>query len=219
VRNCSGRIFQWPAKSPEERCRALGGPDGSRIESQQFLSRPRIVLVSGRVSRGADNCGPNHLIQWQVSEPDNRNPKCTNRLDAGAGICNRRGFDFEDAAREYVRSRSRSCGDNVRESLRHDLTIAISYEKGNQCPSPQSSPPQAGRGGLSSRLWEEFNKWMELMTKCNTSALLGGQQITVDPFTSRTLLIADADPLREDWQDVRLRARACNAEYNDSWIK
>jgi len=142
VRNCSGRIFQWLTKSPEERYRALGGPDGSRIESQQFLSWPRIVLVSGRVSRGADNRGPNRLIRWQVSEPDNRNPKCTNRLDAGAGICNRRAFDFANDAREYVRNRSRSCGDNVRESLGYDLTIALSYEKGNR--SPHLNPLPAG---------------------------------------------------------------------------
>ena len=170
VRNCSGHIFQWPTKSPEEHYRVLAGPDGSRIESQQFLSWPRIVLVSGRISRGADNRGPNHPIQWQVSESDNRNPECTNRSDAGAGICNRRGFDFEDDAREYVRNPSRSCGDNVPDSLGHGLTIAFFCEKG--IAPPHLNPLPASGERRIKRTDYRRNYYRDgLMTKWNTTTL------------------------------------------------
>lgn len=144
VRDCSKSVFQELTKSPEERYRVLLGLDDSKSERRQFLVWPEIVLGLDRVFPGGDNHDLNHPIRWQVSRPDNRNPGCRDRWDAVGGICNLRGFDFEDGARECVRSRSNIGGDNERESLTDCLTFTISYEKKNGCPSPQSSP--RGRG-------------------------------------------------------------------------
>jgi hypothetical protein len=150
VRDCSGGNFQWQTKSPEERYRALRGSDGSRIERGRFPAWPKIDLASGRAFPGADNHGPNHPVRWQVSEPDNRNRGRTNRLDAAAGICNRRSFDFEDDAREYVRSRSHFCGDNGPDSLGYYLTDCHFLREGKS-PAPHLNPlPASGERRIRS---------------------------------------------------------------------
>jgi hypothetical protein len=122
VRDCSGSSFQSKTKSPEERYRALRGSDGSRIEQPRFLAWPKIALASGRAFHGADNRGPIRPVRWQVSEPGNRNRGRTNRLDAAAGICDRRSFDFAGDAGGCARTLSHFCGDNGRDSFGYYLT-------------------------------------------------------------------------------------------------
>ena len=76
------------------------------------------------------------------------------------GCCRRnlylRNFDFEDGARGCVRSRSRFCGGDGRESLADCLTFAISYEKENGRPSPQSSPRSRGEASYNRRVVGEI---------------------------------------------------------------
>jgi hypothetical protein len=46
----------------------------------------------------------------------------------------------------------------VRESLGYDLTIALSYEKGDRSPSPQSSPRRRGEADqatpIATEIWD-----------------------------------------------------------------
>ena len=152
VRNCSGRIFQWLTKSPEERYRALCGFDGSRIKRQQFLAWPKTDLVSGRAVHGVNNHGPIHLVRWRVSEMENRNRGCTDRLDAVAGTCNLQSFDFEGDAREYVRSASHFFEDNGGGSCGYYLANCRFRQEGKSWPLTSILSPQAGRGGLSQQV-------------------------------------------------------------------
>jgi hypothetical protein len=117
VRDYSGHVFQALTKWPGERYRVLRELDDSRSERRQFLVWPEIPLVPGRVFHGGGSHGLNHPIRRQASRPDNKNPERRGRSGAAAGICSVQSFDFEDDARGCVRSRSRVCGDNGRESL------------------------------------------------------------------------------------------------------
>lgn len=151
VRNYSGHVFQALTIRPEERYRVLRGLNDSRSELRQFLVWPEIPLVRGRVFRGGGTHGLNRPIRWQPSRPDNKNPGRKARSGAVVGICSVRSFDFEDVARECVRSRSRACGDNGRESLGDCLTTVI-FMRREIAPSPQSSPRSRGRGGFQQAL-------------------------------------------------------------------
>ena len=146
VRDYSGHVFQALTKWPGERYRVLRGLDDSRSELRQFLVWPEIPLVPGRVFHGGGSHGLNHPTRRQASLPDNKNPERRGRSGGVVGICSVRSFDFEAGARGCVRSRSRVCGDNGRESLGECLTTVVFYEK-RIAPSPQSSPRRSGRGG------------------------------------------------------------------------
>jgi hypothetical protein len=148
VRDWSPRVFLALTKSPGGRCRVLPGLDDSRIESRQFLVWPEIPLACGHAFREDDSRGLNRQVRWQVSGPDNRNPRCKDRWDAAAEICSVRSFDFEDDAREYVRNRSPFSGGNGRESLGECLAMPISQVKRNRPPLTSILSPQRGRGGL-----------------------------------------------------------------------
>jgi hypothetical protein len=150
VRDCSRRVFQALTKLPGERYRVLPGPDDSKSERRQCLVSPKIPLVPGRVFCEGDNHGLNHPVRQQASRPDNRNPGCKRRWDAVVEICTVRSFDSADDAREYVRSRSRFCGGNGRESLAGDLVVGIACEKTKREPLTSILSPQPGRGGSES---------------------------------------------------------------------
>jgi len=147
VRDCSRRVLQAPTKSPQLRCRVLPALDGSRNGQRQFLVAPEIPLARDRASRARGNHDPNHPIQAQASEPDNRNPGHRDRSGAVAGICSLRSVDFGDAAKEYARNRSHSCAGNERASLIDSLIIAVCCGKRNCRPLTSILSPPAGRGG------------------------------------------------------------------------
>ena len=148
VRDYSGHVFQALTKWPGERYRVLCELDDSRSERRQFLVWPEIPLVPGRVFHGGGSHGLNHRIRRQASRPDNKNPERRGRSGAAAGICSVQSFDFEDDARGCVRSRSRVCGDNGRESLGDCLTTVVFYEKRN-CPLTSILSPQPGERRIS----------------------------------------------------------------------
>lgn len=110
VRDCSESVPQAPAKLPGGRYRFLPEFDDSKSGSRQYLRSPEIPLVLGRVFRARGSHGRNHLTRWRVSRRDNRNPECTGRWDAAAGICNGQSFHFEDVAKECARNQWRFCG-------------------------------------------------------------------------------------------------------------
>jgi hypothetical protein len=163
VRDYSGHVFQALTKWPGERYRVLPELDDSKSERRQFLVWPEIPLVLGRVFRGGGSHGLNHPIRWQASRLDNKNPGRRGRSGAAAGICSVRSFDFEDGARGCVRSRSRVCGDNGRESLGDCLATAIFYEKRN-CP-PHLNPLPASRGEADSSISKDVDVCGQTKTK------------------------------------------------------
>jgi hypothetical protein len=144
VRDFLVSVFRVRAKSPEERYRVLPGPDDSRSGGRQFHCRQEICLVPRRLVREGDSRGLNHPTRWLVSQPDNRNRGYKDEWDAVAGICNWRSFNFEDGAREYVRSPLPVCGNNGHEALGDYLAIAPLTRREIGGPSPQSSPRSRG---------------------------------------------------------------------------
>src|SRR6266404_3493176 len=145
VRDLSASVFPGQSRLPEGRYRVLPGSDDSKSEQSRFLVQQEIHLVPDRMLREGDSHDPNRLTQRQVSQPDNRNPIHNDRWDVGAGICSARNFDFEDGARECVRSPSRSSGDNEHESRGESSSIAVFSEKINRSPLTLILSPQAGR--------------------------------------------------------------------------
>jgi hypothetical protein len=144
VRDCCERDLQAPTKSLQARYPVPRGFGDSKNEQQQFLVALEISLVSYRASRVGKNHVPSHPIRSRVSEPGNKSPGHRDRLGAVAEIYKLRTFDFEDGARESVRNRSPSCGDNAHESFVGCLKLAIDCEKIIAYPSPQSSPRLRG---------------------------------------------------------------------------
>lgn len=147
VRDPWGIVFPRQSKLPEGRYRVLPGSDDSKSERQRFLVWPEIRPALCRGFREGGSCDLNHPIRWQVSRSDNRNPGCTDRWDAGAGIYSAQSFDFEDVTTVCVRIPSRFCGGNEHESPSDCLAIANSSEKINHSPLTSILSPQPGRGG------------------------------------------------------------------------
>ena len=148
VRDCSESVPQATTKLPEERYRVLPELDDSRSEQRQCLLWPKIPLVHDPAFCEDDSHGPNHPTRLRVSRPDNRNPECTGRWDAAAGICNGQSFDFEDVAKECVRSPSRFCGDNGGGTLSECLANAVLLRRRIKIPLTSTLSPKSGRGGI-----------------------------------------------------------------------
>ncbi len=157
VRDYWRRVFQALTRSPEERYPILRELGDSKSEPPQFLVLLEILLGPDRIFLEYDSRGRNRRVRWQASLANNRSPRCNGRSNAVAGIYNSRNFDFEDGAREYVRSRSRSCGDNGRATRRNPLINAIFSERKISGPSPQSSPRKRGEANSNS-IWHRSLK-------------------------------------------------------------
>jgi hypothetical protein len=148
VRDCSASVSRGPTKWPAERYQVLPGPGDSKSARWRFPVGPEISLLPDRVFHYSGSRGLHHQVRRQASRPDNKNPRCKDRQDAVAEICNGRSFGSEDGAKECVRSRSRSCEDNWGGTLRDCLVGAILSEKGNRLPLTSILSPRPGRGGL-----------------------------------------------------------------------
>jgi hypothetical protein len=148
VRDCSESVPQALTKLPPERYRVLPEFDDSKNAPQRCLVRPETPLVRDRVFRAGSSHDLNHRARLRVLWPDNKNPECKDRWDAAAGICNGQTFDFEDGAKECVRSPSRFCGDSGGGTLSECLANAVLLRRRIKIPLTSILSPESGRGGF-----------------------------------------------------------------------
>jgi hypothetical protein len=98
VRDCSRCTFLVRTRSPQEHYRYFRGADGSRIAERKFRDWREISFALHRALPGQRSYDRLHQARSQDEPQDNKNLKCNNQSDVGAGTCSLRTSDFGDGA-------------------------------------------------------------------------------------------------------------------------
>ena len=101
-------VRQVQARSLATRCRALVGPDDSRIGARQSPGQPRTPNACDHEFGLYDSYVRHRLIRWSALRPGNKNPRRNCRRDAGGETCSLQNSGSVGVAKEYARAQSPS---------------------------------------------------------------------------------------------------------------
>ena len=101
-------VRQVQARSLATRCRALVGPDDSRIGARQSPGQPSIPNACDHEFGLYDSYVRHRLIRWPALRPGNKNQVRNCRRNADGETCSLQNSGSVGVAKEYVRAQSPS---------------------------------------------------------------------------------------------------------------
>jgi hypothetical protein len=151
VRDCFSVVPRVRTRLLATRCRALRGPDDSRIAKQRLHAGPGVPIALDREFGLHGSYARRRPTRWRALRSDNRNPRRNRRADVGAEICSPRNFGSLSVAKEYAQAQSPSFAAIERDPRRLILTVQASFEKGF-VDAPHLNPlPASGAKRRSAR--------------------------------------------------------------------
>ncbi len=140
------------------RCRVPGELDDSKTAAQRSPCEPEIPSAFGREFVRHNSYARHRPIRSRALRSNNRNPRCSNPMDADGEICSLQNFGSANAAKECAQCRLPSCVTNEHDSRRIILVTNAIFEKQDFTPHLSPLPLAKGRGERPQRahavLWQ-----------------------------------------------------------------